>query len=87
MVSLKSFVENAINNFKNKAFDFSHISQMNIIIVCKKMVMTYDFYVKHKMPAVEWMINQLITEDKNLIKKLPPTWVHPLNRKFESYCV
>ena len=42
-VSWKIFVENAINNYKSKGFDFSHISQVNIIIVCKKMVLTNDF--------------------------------------------
>ena len=28
---------------------------------------------------------QLTTKDKNLINKLPPNWIHPLNRKFKSY--
>ena len=69
MVSGKIFVENAFNNFKNKGFDFSHISQKNIIIVCNKMDMRYDFYMKHIMPAVEWKINQLMNKDKNLMKK------------------
>ena len=58
---------------------------MNIIIVCNKMDMTYDFYMKHNMPAVEWKLNQLIHKDKNLINKLPASWIHPLNRKFKSY--
>ena len=71
MVSWKIYVENAINNFKNDGFDFSHISQMSIIIVCNKMDMTYDFYIKQNMPAVEWKLNQLINKDKKLINKLP----------------
>ena len=83
--SLKIFVENAVNNLKNEGFDFSHISQMNIIIVCNKMDMTYDFYMNHNMPAVEWKINQLINKDKNLINKVPTSWIHPLNRKYKSY--
>ena len=29
---------------------------MNIIIVFNKMDMTYDFYMKHNMRAVEWKI-------------------------------
>ena len=49
------------------------------------MDMTYDFYLKHIMPAVEWKINQLINKDKNLINKLPASWINPLNRKFKSY--
>ena len=43
MVSWKIFVENAINSFKNKGLDFSYISRMNIILVCIKMDMTYEF--------------------------------------------
>ena len=85
MISWKIFVENKINNLKSDGFDFSHISQMNIIIVCNKMDVVYDFYMKHKMPAVEWKLNQLFHKDKNLIKKLPANWIHSLNRKFKSY--
>ena len=84
-ISWKIFVENRINDFRNDGFDFSHISQMNIITVCNKMDMTYDFYLKQNMPAVEWKINQLINKDKKLINKLPVSSIHPLNRKFKSY--
>ena len=85
MVSWKVFVENAITKLKYEGFHFSHISQMNIIIVCNKVDMTYDFYLKHNMPAVEWKLNQLINNNKKLINKLPTSWIHPLNRKFKSY--
>ena len=85
MVSWKFFAENKINNLKNDGFDFSHISEKNIIIVCNKMDMTYDFYMKHNMSAVEWKLNQLINKDKNLINKLPASWIHPLNQKVKSY--
>ena len=43
MVSGRIFVKNAIINFKNKGFDFSHISQMNMLLVSNKMDRTYDF--------------------------------------------
>ena len=85
MVSWKIFVENAIGNLKKDGFDFSDLSQMNIIIVCNKMYMTYDCYMKHNMPAIEWKLNQLINKDKNLINKLPASWIHPLKRKFQRY--
>ena len=87
LISWKIFLENAINDFKNDGFDFSHISQMIIITVCNKMDMTYDYYMKQNMPAVEWKLNQLINKDKKLINKLPISWIHPLNRKFKSYRV
>ena len=85
MVSWKLFVENVNNNFHNDGFDFSHISQKNILIVCNETNMIYGFYMKHKMHAVEWKLNQLINKDENLINKLPASWIHPLNRKFKSY--
>ena len=60
---------------------------MNIIIVCNKTDMTYDFYMKHNMPAVEWKLNAMINKNKSSISKFPQNWKHPLNRKFESYRV
>ena len=42
LVSWKISVENVIFNFKNEeGFDFRHTSQMDFIIVCNKMDMTY----------------------------------------------
>ena len=70
-ISWKIYVENTINRFENDGFRFTHISQMSIITVCNKMDMTYDFYMKQNMPAVEWKLNQLINKDKKLINKLP----------------
>ena len=87
IISWKNYVENAIDGFKTEGYVFSQISQMNIIIVCNKMDMTYDFYIKQNMPAVEWKLNQLINKDRNLVNKLPVSWIHPLNRKFKSYRV
>ena len=87
LISGKIFVENAIDDFKTNGYVFSHISQMIIITVCNKMDMTYNFYMKQNMPAVEWKLNQLINKDKKLINKLPVSWIHPLNRKFKSYRV
>ena len=60
---------------------------MDIITLAHKRDMTYDFYLKHNMPAFEWKLNKLINKDQNLINKLPIFWVHPLIRKFESYRV
>ena len=87
MFSWKIFVEKVINNFKNEGYDFSHISQMNIIIVCNKMNMTYNFHLNCNMPAVELRLKALMNRNKSLINKFPQNWIHPLNRKFESYRV
>ena len=60
---------------------------MDVITLAHKRDKTYDFYLKHSMPAVEWKLNALINRDKRLIIEFPRNWIHPLNRKFESYRV
>ena len=39
------------------------------------------------MQALEWKLNAMINEDKNLKNKFNRSWRHPLNREFESYRV
>ena len=65
--------------------DFSHIAEMDIITLAHKRDMAYDFYMKHNMSAFEWKLNALINKDKNLIKKIPQNWRHPVNTKFNRY--
>ena len=43
--------------------------------------MSYDFYIKHNMHAVEWKLISMINEDKTKIKELKCKSRHPLNRK------
>ena len=54
---------------------------MNIIKIANKMDMSYDFYIKHNMHAVEWKLNAMIIKNKNLISKLDRNKRHPLIRK------
>ena len=42
---------------------------MNIITIAIKMDMSYEFYIKHKMHAIEWKLNSLINKSKALINK------------------
>ena len=60
---------------------------MNIITVSNKLDMSYAFYIKHTMCAVEWRLNAMINKNKVLINRFDRNWRHPLNRKFESYRV
>ena len=57
---------------------------MNIIRISNKMDMTYDFYIKHNMHAVEWKMNALINKNKSLINKFNETLRHPLKRQFRN---
>ena len=57
---------------------------MNIKTTTNKLDMSYDFYFKHNMHAIEWNLNAMINKNKNLINKFNETWRHPLNRKFSN---
>ena len=48
------------------------------------MDMTYDFYIKHIMHAVEGKLVSMINIDKKLINKLNCNWRHPLIRTFSN---
>ena len=85
-ISWSNYLRDAINNLK-EGYHFNHIAEMDIITLAHKRDMTYDLYIKHIMQAVKWKLKAMINKDKNLINKFPQDWIHPLNRKFESYRV
>ena len=87
MVSPKIFLITVIDDFKDKGYNFNHIAGMHIITRACKMDMSYDFYIKHNMCALEWKLNAMINKNKSLMKKFDRNWKHPLKRKFESYRV
>ena len=82
-----SWSEEVIDGSKNKGYTFNHIAEMRIITIANKKDMTYDFYFKHNMHAVEWKLNAMITKNKCLINSFNRKWRQPLNRNFESYLV
>ena len=51
------------------------------------MEISFDFYIKYIMHAVEWDLNAMFNKIKSLINKFSRNWRHPLNRKFGSYRV
>ena len=55
---------------------------MNITTVNDKMYMTYDYYIKHPMSAVELKLNTINSKNPNLIKSLNRSHIHPLFRKY-----
>ena len=70
MISWLSFLEKVIDDFKNQGHTFNHRTEMKIIRLANKLDMSYDFYIKHNMHAVEWKINSMINKNKKLINKL-----------------
>ena len=82
LISWKNLLEDVINDFKNQGYSFDHIAEMNIITFANKLDMSYDFYIKHNMHAVEWKINAMMKKNQNLINKLDKKKCHPLIRNF-----
>ena len=87
MISWPNCLENVIADFENKGCNSNHIEGLNIITIANKIDMSYYFYIKHNMHAVEWKLNAVINKNKISIKKISHNWRHSLNRKFESYRV
>ena len=80
MISWKNFLEKVIDDFKNKGYIFNHIGEMHIKTKANKMDMSYDFYIKHNMCALEWKLNAMINKNKSLINKFPRNWRQPLKK-------
>ena len=87
MISRKNFLMKVIDDFKDKRYTFNLIAEMHIITIAIKMDMSYDFYIKHNMCALEWKLNAIINNNKSVINEFDCKWKHPLNRKLESYRV
>ena len=85
MCSWYRFLEILTIDFKHEGYNFNHIAEMNIITIVNKRDMSYDFYIKHNMCALEWKLNDMINRDKTVINKFDRNWRRPLNRKYKSY--
>ena len=66
-ISWSNYLREAINILKEEGYDFNHLAEMDIILLAHKRDMTYDFYLKHNMPAFEWKLNAMINKDKKLL--------------------
>ena len=73
-ISWKNFLEEVIDDFKDKGYTLNHIAEMHIITIANKLDMSYDFYIKHNMHAVEWKLNAMINRNKSLINKNNHNW-------------
>ena len=82
-ISWSNYLKDAINNLKEDGYHFNHIAEMDIVTLAHKRDMTYEYYMKRNMWAIEWKLNAMINKDKNLINKLPQNWRHPINTRFD----
>ena len=81
MISWSVFLEKVTDDFKNQAYKFNYIAEMNIITIANKIDMSYEFYIRHNMHAVEWKSNAMINKSKSLINELDRNLRHDLIRK------
>ena len=87
MIAWSNFLEMVINAFKNKGYTFNHIADMNNINIAYKLDMSYEYYLKHTLHAVEWRLNAMMSKNKNLIIKIDRSRRHPLVKKFSHVLV
>ena len=52
-ISWSIYLRVAIGSLKEEGYHFDHIAEMYIITLAHKRDMTYDFSLKHNMPAIE----------------------------------
>ena len=83
MFSWQNSLEEVIDDYKDKRYTFNCIDELNIIIA-NKMDMSYDFYNKHIMCALEWNLFAMINKDETLINKLNHNWRHPKMRTYSD---
>ena len=84
-ISWLNYLRDAIDSLKEEGYHFIYIAEMDIITLAHKRDMTYDFDLKHNMPAFEWKLNAVINKDKSLINKFPQDWRHPINTRLGCY--
>ena len=85
MIYCRKFLENVINDFNNKGYSFKHIAEINIITIANKRYMSYDFYIKHNMHAVEKKLNMIIAKNPQLMNSLDRSNNHPLLKNLLTY--
>ena len=54
MIVWKKYLEYVIDDVKDKEYICNHIEEINIITLANKLDMSYDFYIKLNMHAIQW---------------------------------
>ena len=80
----RQVLENNFGDFRNEGYEFDYIEEMDIITLVDERDRTYQFYMKHNMCALEWMINKKLNKNKALIEKFPRDCRYPINRKYQN---
>ena len=78
----KSILLNCFENFSERGFKISSISEMIDTTISNKRYMTYECYIKQPMQMVELNLNMIIFKSPHLIKALEGSISHHLIRKY-----
>ena len=82
MISWKNVLKDVVNDYKIKGYTFNRIDELNNITIADKIDMSFDFYIKHKMHAVEWKLISMINKAKTIKINLCRIWRHAINRNY-----
>ena len=82
--NLKKFLLLWIEYCIEKAYKFSHLSEIIITTVSNKKNMTYEFYNKQPMKMIELNLDMIIESDPYLINALDRIVNYPLIRKYRN---
>ena len=82
LISSGYLLNDANNDINNQEYNFDRIDEFNIIMIADKMDMTYEYYFRHNMNAVERNLNMIIAKNPHLINSLNRSRHHPLIRDY-----
>ena len=66
MIPWSNLVEKINSDLKDKGYTLNQIAEMHIITITNKLDMTYGFYIKHNMHAVDWKLNIMLNENPKI---------------------
>ena len=71
-----------IEYFARRGYNFSHISEMNVIFITDHRIITYEFYLRQPKSMLEWKLIEKLARNPNLKKLFNGSYSHPLVREY-----
>ena len=77
---VRRYLITKIDYFEKQRYKFSHICEMNITFISDHRNMTYKHYLNQPKSMIEWILNEKLSRNPELIKTLRIIF-QPLFRK------
>ena len=71
-----------IEYLENHEHKFSHISEINIVIISNQRNITYEEYLKIPKSMLEWTLIRKLANNPQIIKTFNINTYHPLIQKY-----